>query len=42
MGCLLGGPRDEDLAPEELAEHHRVAKALAIMERRILAGADEG
>jgi hypothetical protein len=23
MGCLLGGPRDEDLAPEELAEHHR-------------------
>jgi hypothetical protein len=23
MGCLLGGPRDEDLAPDELEEHHR-------------------
>jgi hypothetical protein len=23
MGCLLGGPRDEVLAQEELAEHHR-------------------
>jgi len=23
MGCLLGGPRDEDIPSEELAEHHR-------------------
>jgi hypothetical protein len=23
MGCLLGGPRDEDLPAQELAEHHR-------------------
>jgi hypothetical protein len=23
MGCLLGGPRDEDLPPDDVAKHHR-------------------
>jgi hypothetical protein len=23
MGCLLGGPRDDDILPNEVAEHHR-------------------
>jgi hypothetical protein len=23
MGCLLGGPRDDELAPDEVADHHR-------------------